>query len=113
MKRLFVPSLAVGALLLLPGSLCAQDVKEKAMEVFVKQKCTQCHSIAGRGNKKGALDDVGKKLAPADIKAWIVDPAGMAKKTTPPPTRKPVMKKKDLADKDVEALVAYLSTLKG
>lgn len=113
MNRILFAPLVAAALLLQPASAPAQDVKAKAMDVFVKQKCTQCHSIAGRGNKKGALDEVGKKLTAAEIKEWIVDPVGMAKKTTPPPTRKPAMKKKPLPNADVDTLVAYLSTLKG
>lgn len=112
MKRILIVPLAAGAMLL-PAGTYAQDVKTKAMDVFVAQKCTQCHSIAGRGNKKGALDDVGKKLTAAQIKEWITDPVGMAKKADPPPTRKPPMKKKALSADDVSALVEYLSTLKG
>ena len=112
MKKMLIGPLAAAALLL-PARTYAQDVKTKAMDVFVAQKCTQCHSIAGRGNKKGALDDVGKKLTAAQIKEWITDPVGMAKKTDPPPTRKPPMKKKALGGDDVNALVEYLSTLKG
>jgi mono/diheme cytochrome c family protein len=114
MKRALLISLGTGALLLLAGSALAQDAKAtKAMDVFVKQKCTTCHSIAGRGSKKGPLDDVGSKLTPAQIREWLVDPVAMAAKTQPPPTRKPPMKKKPLSPEDLEALVAYLSTLKG
>jgi mono/diheme cytochrome c family protein len=112
MKRMLIVTLAAGALLA-PAQSDAQDAKTKAMQVFAAQKCTQCHSIAGRGNKKGALDDVGKKLTGAQIKEWITDPVAMAKKTDPPPTRKPPMKKKALSGDEVNALVEYLSTLKG
>ena len=112
MKAMMVVSLAAGALLL-PAGTQAQDAKTKAMNLFAAQKCTQCHSIAGRGNKKGALDDVGRKLTAAEIKEWITDPVGMAKKTDQPPTRKPPMKKKALSGDDVNALVDDLATLKG
>jgi mono/diheme cytochrome c family protein len=89
----------------------AQDAKvQKGMQVFAAQKCSQCHSVAGKGNAKGKLDDVGSKLAPAEIKEWIVDPVGMAAKNKK--DRKPPMKKKPIPDGDVDALVAYLSTLK-
>jgi mono/diheme cytochrome c family protein len=105
MKRAFVIILGSVGLLLLAGSALAQDAKAtKAMDVFVKQKCTTCHSIAGRGSKK---------LTAAQIREWLVDPVGMAAKTQPPPTRKPPMKKKPLANEEIETLVAYLSTLKG
>ena len=89
----------------------AQDAKvQKGMQVFAAQKCSQCHSIAGKGNAKGKLDDVGSKVSPAEIKEWIVDPVGMAAKNKK--DRKPPMKKKAIPDGDVDALVAYLSTLK-
>lgn len=114
MKRAFVIAMGIGAVVLWAGTALAQDAKAaKAMDVFVKQKCTTCHSIAGRGSKKGPLDDVGSKLTPAQIREWLVDPVGMAAKTQPPPTRKPPMKKKALPAEDLDALVAYLSTLKG
>jgi mono/diheme cytochrome c family protein len=102
---------ALLALALGVGTAAAQDAKvQKGMQVFAAQKCSQCHSIAGKGNAKGKLDDVGTKLAPAEIKEWIVDPVGMAAKNKK--DRKPPMKKKAIPDGDVDALVAYLSTLK-
>ena len=99
--------------LLTAGVVLAQDAKvEQGMKVFAAQKCTTCHSIAGKGNKKGPLDDVGSKLSAAEIRAWIVDPEGMAKKLQPPSTRKPPMKKKAIPAGDVDALVALLTSLK-
>jgi mono/diheme cytochrome c family protein len=92
----------------------AQDAKaQKGMQVFTAQKCTACHSIAGKGSKKGPLDDVGTKLSAAEIKEWITDPVAMTAKANPKPTRKPPMKKKPLSNDDVDALVALLSSLKG
>lgn len=88
----------------------AQDLKAKGEKLFVDQKCTLCHSVAGKGNVKGPLDDVGSKLSEADIRAWIVDANGMTAKTNA--TRKPVMKQFTLDKGDVDALVAYLETLK-
>jgi mono/diheme cytochrome c family protein len=80
-------------------------------KVFAAQKCIICHSIAGKGNKNGPLDDVGNKLSAADIRAWIVTPAEMGKKQNA--TRKPPMKSfASLPAADIDALVAYLQTLK-
>jgi mono/diheme cytochrome c family protein len=105
---------AAAAVLMMAGSAAAQDKnKDKAMQIFVAQKCTQCHSIAGKGSKKGVLDDVGKKLTAAQIREWLVDPVGAAAKTTPPPTRKPPMKKKAIPEDEIDVLVGYLATLKG
>ena len=67
--------------------------------------------MAGKGNKNGALDGVGTKLSADDIRAWIVTPAEMSKKHNT--TRKPPMKSfASLPQADVDALVAYLQTLK-
>jgi len=78
--------------------------------VFTAQKCSLCHSIAGKGNAKGPLDDVGSKLKADEIRSWITDAKGMTAKTKP--TRKPEMKQFTLPKDDVDALVAYLSSLK-
>ena len=90
--------------------LAAQDKVEKGAKVFAAQKCSVCHSIAGKGNAKGKLDGVGAKLTPDEIKQWITDPVAMTKKANA--TRKPPMQKKSIPADDVDALVAYLSTLK-
>jgi mono/diheme cytochrome c family protein len=88
----------------------AQDAKAKGEKVFADQKCSLCHSIAGKGNAKGPLDGVGGKLSAADIRQWITNPKEMTVKMNA--TRKPEMKQFNLAKDDVDALVAYLGTLK-
>ena len=88
----------------------AQDAGTKGQQVFTDQKCSLCHSIAGKGNAKGALDEVGGKLSPAEIRAWITDAKGMIAKTKA--IRKPEMKQYTLPKDEVDALVAYLSSLK-
>jgi mono/diheme cytochrome c family protein len=88
----------------------AQDLKAKGAQVFTAQKCSLCHSIAGKGNAKGPLDDVGSKLSADEIRSWIVDAKGMTAKSKA--TRKPEMKAYSLPKEDVDALVAYLSSLK-
>lgn len=107
-----VRSMVVGAVLVLTvaGVASAQDAKAKGEAVFAAQKCSLCHAIAGKGNAKGALDDVGSKLKADDIRAWIVDAKGMTAKTGA--TRKPDMKAYSLPKDDVDNLVAYLTTLK-
>ena len=93
------------------ATVAAQDAKvAKGQQLFTDQKCTLCHSIADKGNKKGPLDDVGSKLKTDEIKSWLTDTKAMIAKTKP--TRKPDMKVYTLAADDVDALVAYLSTLK-
>jgi mono/diheme cytochrome c family protein len=98
----------LGLLIALPTA--AQDLKAKGEKVFTDQKCSLCHSVAGKGNAKGSLDGVGSKLSEADIRAWITDANAMTTKTGA--TRKPVMKQYSLPKDDVDALVAYLTSLK-
>ena len=92
------------------GAAAAEDAKAKGEKIYADQKCSMCHSIAGKGNAKGAMDDVGSKLSAADIRAWITDANAMTAKTGA--TRKPAMKQYTLEKDDVDALVAYLTTLK-
>lgn len=103
---------AVTLVLVAAATAAAQDPKVIASgaEVYKAQKCALCHSIAGSGNKNGSLDGVGSKLTPADIRAWMVDAPGMAAKSTS--TRKPLMKAYKLPPADLDALVAYLTSLK-
>jgi mono/diheme cytochrome c family protein len=84
----------------------------KGQKVYAAQKCSTCHMIAGKGGKAGTLDGVGTKLSAADIRQWIVDPVAMAKKANS--TKKPVMPNKysKLPAGDVDALVAYMQSLK-
>ena len=88
----------------------AQGAIEKGKAVYAENKCQRCHSINGEGAKKGPLDGVGTKLTPAELREWIVNAPDMTTKTKA--TRKPAMKAYKLAKDDLDALVAYLSSLK-
>jgi mono/diheme cytochrome c family protein len=92
------------------STLCADAKVDKGKELFTAQKCSVCHSIAGKGNPKGKLDSVGSTLSAEEIRLWITDPTAMAAKAKA--ERKPPMKPKAMPAEDVDALVAYLSTLK-
>jgi mono/diheme cytochrome c family protein len=100
---------AAAAVVALAAGAFAQDAAAGA-KVYADQKCSLCHSIAGKGNAKGMLDGVGSKLSAADVRAWIEDAPGMTAKTKA--GRKPAMKAYSLPKGDVDALVAYLMTLK-
>ena len=90
----------------------AQDARiDKGKQVYAAQKCQVCHSVAGVGNKKGALDDVGIKLKEDEIRQWITAAPDMAAKAKA--DRKPPMKAyPNLPKEDLDALVAYLASLK-
>lgn len=92
------------------GFAVSASAQDKGAQLFADQKCSLCHSIAGKGNVKGALDDVGSRLSADEIRAWINDAKGMTAKTKA--TRKPEMKAFTLPKEEVDALVTYLSALK-
>jgi len=103
--------LTLGLCIGVATAAAAQDAKvAKGQQVFTDQKCSLCHAIAGKGNAKGSLDGVGTKLSADEIRSWITDAKGMTAKTKA--TRKPEMKAYTLPKDDVDALVAYLSSLK-
>ena len=92
----------------------AQDDAQvkKGQEVYTAQKCSMCHSIAGKGSKSNPLDGVGTKLSAEDIRLWIVTPKAATAKAKS--TKKPPMPDKysKLPAADVDALVAYMQSLK-
>lgn len=113
MRHIVTIVFGVAVWLMTTGVASAQDKAqiERGMKVYAEQKCMVCHSIAGKGNAKGALDNVGAKLKADEIREWIVNAAEMTKKTKA--ERKPPMKAfANLPKEDVDALVAYLQSLK-
>jgi mono/diheme cytochrome c family protein len=109
MGRVWLVSSLMALMIGAAGAAAAQDAAQ-GMKVFADQKCSLCHSVAGKGNPKGVLDDVGSKLTADEIRLWITDAKSMTAKSKA--ERKPAMKQYELAKADVDALVAYLTTLK-
>ena len=85
---------------------------QKGEALYGAQKCMVCHAIAGKGNKNNPLDKVGAKLSAAETREWIVNPVEMAKKSQS--KGKPPMPAKysKLAPAEIDALVAYMQSLK-
>jgi mono/diheme cytochrome c family protein len=104
----------VGAGLLVPlGSPArAQDAKAAQGEaLFAAQKCSVCHSIEGRGNKRFPLDGVGGSVSADMLRLWLVDPKAAEAKTGKAGTPK-MRSYEKLPPGDLDALVAYLLSLK-
>ncbi len=93
--------LLIVAAVVLPQSAASKSGRE----VYAAQKCALCHSVSGIGGKKMALDGVGGRLKPEQIKKWIRTPKEMKADTTMKPYP-------NLPDKDLNDLTAYLMTLK-
>ena len=111
MKRVLIGIIGAAVVALFASTASAQDTAQGA-KVYADQKCSMCHSIAGKGNPKGSLDEVGSKLTAAEIHDWIVKPTEMTAKAKA--DRKPPMPAKyaSLPKEDLDALVAYLASLK-
>jgi mono/diheme cytochrome c family protein len=112
MTRVVIIALVEVVALAAAGIVFAQDKAsiERGMKVYAEQKCSVCHAVGGKGNPKGALDDVGKTLKPEEIRAWLVNPAEVARKTKA--ERKPPMRAySNLSKEDLDALVAYVASL--
>lgn len=116
--RLRMAAAAVAAFALAIGAEAGAQAPariEKGKQVYdaARPKCKACHSIGGAGNVKGPLDGVGSKLEADEIKAWMRTPKAMTEKSKA--TRKPFMPvypKEKLSDEDLEALTAYMLSLK-
>ena len=95
----------------------APDPKKVAAgeKAYVTLKCGTCHMIKSVGGKQAsALDGVGKKLSEADIKKWLTNPAELEAKLPQKPkmSMSGWMKTHKLTDADVDALVAYMMSLR-
>lgn len=111
MTRLLTITTAIAtAVLIYSSPATAQDKVTIGTGLISSQKCILCHSIGERGNKKGPLDGVAKKLKPEEIRAWLTNPEEMRAKAKA--TRTPAMKDPKLTPEQLDALVAYLETLK-
>jgi mono/diheme cytochrome c family protein len=90
------------------GGAPAGDLVALGKEQWELQECYNCHKLEGKGGKKRGpeLDNIGNLLKPDEMKQKILDPQswmaeGFEKEY-----------KELMEEKDVDALVAFLATLK-
>ncbi|MBI4169016.1 MAG: cytochrome c [Acidobacteria bacterium] len=87
------------------GAQPAETAGDRGVKVYAAQRCSMCHSIEGKGNKKTPLDGVGDRLKREEIRKYIVSPREMKADTK-------MKAYANLPEKDLEALVDYLAGLK-
>jgi cytochrome c553 len=108
-RRLLVLSVTVAAVCC-AGVALAEDAAmiEKGKAVFdaAKPACKACHN-----EKKNPLDNFGAAGTAEEAKAWLRTPKEMFKKTGKKGMM-PVYSEKKLSDEDLDALAAYLTSLK-
>ena len=93
------------------------DLVALGKEQWELQECYNCHKLYGQGGKKRGpeMDNIGNLMKPEEMKEKILDPRSWMAEGFEKEFKKKKMpdKYKDLMeDKDVDALVAFLSTLK-
>lgn len=93
-------------------TLAAQDAKqvEAGKKVYETYKCQKCHKTGEAGSKVSPLDGVATKLTADEIHQWLVSPDEMTAKLKKKPKVK--MKKVDFKPGELEALQAYMLSLK-
>lgn len=83
----------------------------RGREVFLAADCAGCHAIGGEGNPRNPLDGVGRRLTPEEIRHYTIADPAVAEDLAP----RIAAAKKDYANlpaEDLDALVAYLASLK-
>lgn len=83
----------------------------RGREVFLEADCAGCHAVGGEGNPRNPLDGVGGRLTQEEIRHFTIADPAIADDLAP----RIAAAKKDYAKlpaKDLDALVAYLSSLK-
>lgn len=103
-----------GLLLSVGAALNAQSDPrvEAGRKVYEREKCAGCHQIARQGNSRFPLDGVGARLTPEQIRRWITNTAEMEDALPRLPAIRMSSTKYRLSKDELDAIVAYLSTLK-
>jgi len=89
-----------------PGQVSAQDLAAAGKELYeVKYTCQACHTIGSSGGYVGPnLSNAGNWLTAAWIRQWLRNPQGLVPGAIEP--------RRSFTDQEIEALTAYLLTLK-
>ncbi len=100
------------------GSVAATgDVVAMGRQQWDLQECYNCHKLEGKGGKKRGpeLDNIGSLMTPEQLRQKVLDPQSwMAEGFEKEYEKKkmPGKYKELMEDKEVDALIAFLSTLK-
>jgi mono/diheme cytochrome c family protein len=92
-----------------------QSEIEAGRDVYAARKCATCHMVAGKGNIRYPLDGVAARLTTDDLRRWLTDTAEMEGALP----KQPAIRMSEWMDAnrkisahDLDALVAYLASLK-
>lgn len=94
------------------GQPSALDRIEAGRRLYVAQKCSVCHLVAGQGNKRFPLDGIGQRVTAVDLRRWLTHTVEMEARLPKQPAIKMSSRKYRFNDAELDALVAYLQSLK-
>jgi mono/diheme cytochrome c family protein len=82
----------------------------RGRDVYNAQGCSSCHAIAGVGNPRNPLDDVGAHRTAAELREWITATGSATDQLSPAVVRRK-QRYQELSEAELQALVAFLATL--
>jgi mono/diheme cytochrome c family protein len=82
----------------------------RGREVYNAQGCSSCHAIAGVGNPRNPLDDVGSHRTAAELREWITGTGTATDQLSPAVVRRK-QRYQELSEAELQALVAFLASL--
>lgn len=89
----------------------AQEQISRGREVFARENCSGCHSVAGEGSPRSPLDGVGNRRARGELHDWVVADESVHPEL---PSRAIAAKQRyvELSSADMDALLSYLDSLR-
>ena len=104
--------LVAPALIAALSASAARQQPEAGRRVYEREKCATCHQIEKRGNTRYPLDGVASRLTSDELRRWLTHPAEMEAALPRMPALRMSTMKYRLNRQELDALVAYLETLK-
>ena len=83
---------------------------ERGRHVYGEECCASCHALAGAGNPRNPLDGVGGRRTRAELFEWVTGTGLAADQLSPAVVRRKA-RYRELAQADLDALMAYLASL--
>lgn len=94
----------------LPSSPGAAEEIARGRALYAEQGCASCHAIAGDGNPRHPLDEVGGRYTGAELRQWITG-AGPASERLSPAVLRRKQRYQSLRPDEVDSLTAYLTSV--
>lgn len=83
---------------------------DRGRTIFGQQGCASCHSVAGAGNPRYPLDNIGSRMQVDDLREWVTGTGPATNRLSSAVTRRK-QRYRNLPEDDMGSLVLYLSSL--